>query len=299
MNERNYLLHSLIESASKVANITGTFGAFLKKFDKRSVKRMQFLKPEIKKGNPSEVYNNDSEELIKNIRGDILYIDPPYTNFNYSRGYHLLETIAKYDFPSIKGLTGVREESQPTSNFSKKRNALLSFENLIRKANFKHIIISYSNHGIIEENELLEMLSKFSKNKPIIETISYREYRTINKPKNKPLKEFLIYIEKDNNIVKSPLNYEGNKFKIIRNIINELPPKIDKFYDVFGGSGTVSMNILGANEIIYNDINNYSKSIVNFLIEENGFKIKKQINERISKFGLEKANKNSFYEFRK
>lgn len=51
-------------------------------------------------------------------------------------------------------------------------------------------------------------------------------------------------------------NYMGNKFNLLKQIIPYFPKNINKFYDVFGGSGTVSMNIK-ANEIILNDFNNH------------------------------------------
>ncbi len=296
-NERFYLLHSLIEASSKVSNTTGTYGAFLKKLDTRAAKRIFFDKPEITSGFGVATFNENSEELIRNIEGDILYIDPPYTNFNYSRGYHLLETIARYDSPKIKGITGVRENSN-SSNFSRKLNALDSFENLIRHANFEHIIISYSNHGIITEEKLLEMLSKYTAQKPIIEYIDYREYKTINSANKPSLKEFLIYIKKDKKIIKSPLNYEGNKFKIVDEIIRNFPNKVKRFFDVFGGSGTVSFNVCGVDEIYYNDINTNTYSIVNWLINSNEKEVLKKIESEIKNNKLVKKDKEAFYEYR-
>ena len=50
-----------------------------------------------------EVYNKDSKELIKEIKGDILYLDPPYNTRKYDTNYHILETIALYENPKIKG----------------------------------------------------------------------------------------------------------------------------------------------------------------------------------------------------
>lgn len=295
-NQRSYLMHSLLNATTKVSNTTGTYGAYLKQLDSRALKRIEFVRPLLQNGKGIEVYNLNAEKLIRKVEGDLLYIDPPYTNFNYSRGYHILETIARYDKPEIKGITGVRKESQP-SNFSRKQHALISFENLIRHAKFKDIIISYSNHGIITKDELLNMLNKYSIGKPFIKEISYREYKTINTSDKEPLKEFLIHIKKDYEIVKSPLNYEGNKFKLISDIKSTLPKRINNFYDVFGGSGTVSLNILGANNIYYNDINTNTYSIVNMLFKKD-VKLIDKIQREINEFNLEQRNKTSFYEYR-
>lgn len=295
-NQRAYLMHSLLDAVTKVSNTTGTYGAYLKKLDNRALKKINFSRPVLSDGLGVKTYNKDSEQLIKEIKGDILYIDPPYTNFNYSRGYHILETISRYDSPEIKGVTGVRV-SKSNSNFSSKVNALKSFENLIRQANFKDIIISYSNHGIIPKEELLIMLEKYSVGKPVLKELKYREYKTINSPNKEPLKEYLIHIVKDKEVVKSPLNYEGNKFKLVSEITKLLPKQIDNFYDVFGGSGTVSLNILGAKQIHYNDLNSNTYKIVKHLFKRD-LLLEKKINEEIDRHNLEKGNKESFYKYR-
>lgn len=34
-------------------------------------------------------------------RADLVYMDPPYTSDNYSRFYHVLEVLARYDYPAL------------------------------------------------------------------------------------------------------------------------------------------------------------------------------------------------------
>ena len=46
--------------------------------------------------------------LIKDIQGDILYLDPPYNSRQYGANYHLLNTIAEYKPFEPKGKTGLR-----------------------------------------------------------------------------------------------------------------------------------------------------------------------------------------------
>ena len=41
------------------------------------------------------IYNKDSNELLRKINGDVLYIDPPYTVTDYNSAYHVLESISK------------------------------------------------------------------------------------------------------------------------------------------------------------------------------------------------------------
>lgn len=44
-------------------------------------------------------FNEDTNFLLRHISGDIAYIDTPYTITQYASAYHVLETIARYDFP--------------------------------------------------------------------------------------------------------------------------------------------------------------------------------------------------------
>lgn len=95
--EKYYLIGSLLESVSKVSNVAGVYSAFLKIWDPRAVKRMEFIPleslPNARYQN--EVYIEDVNDLITKISGDILYLDPPYTPTQYISQYHVLETIAK------------------------------------------------------------------------------------------------------------------------------------------------------------------------------------------------------------
>lgn len=54
--------------------------------------------------------------------------------------------------------------------------------------------------------------------------------------------------------VKSPIFYMGNKFDLLPQILPYFPEHIDTFYDLFGGSGCVSGNVI-AKHIVYNELN--------------------------------------------
>ena len=56
------------------------------------------------------------------------------------------------------------------------------------------------------------------------------------------------------NLVKSPLNYVGGKYKLLPQILPLFPKDIDTFYDLFGGGANVAVNV-NANKIVCNDIN--------------------------------------------
>lgn len=303
-NEYYYLLSSLLESSMKHSNTTGTYEAFLKKWDSRALKKLKFQPLEMyhcQKGNPkNEVYNEDANSLIRKIKGDILYIDPPYTTTEYSSAYHVLESIARYDYPEISGITGRRKDNDRKSAYTRKTSALNSFEDLIRQADFSHIIISYSNQSIIPLSELEEMLSKYSIDRKVIKKITpYREYKNIRSSKKAAeLFEILLYIKKDNNFIKSPLNYSGSKDNLMPQIHKYLPGHISTFVDAMGGAFNVGINVV-AEKVIYNEYNPFVYELVYTLLNINSKKIIEHVEMQIKNYKLQKSNSKNYNVFRK
>jgi adenine-specific DNA-methyltransferase len=200
-NEYYYLLMCLVESVSKVSNTTGVYGAYLKNYDSRAIKNMEFLKIEVNNydNDKNVVSNEDVLDFIKVNSGDIVYIDPPYTNQQYCDQYHLLETLTKYDNPTLRGITGKRESKK--SNFSYKNRAEKEIEVLIEGLSFKHVIFSYSDQSIVSIDKLKEILGKYSIDGEVkFQKITYNKYkneRTNNSKENEnKLHEYLFYIRK-------------------------------------------------------------------------------------------------------
>ena len=161
-NEYYYLLACLIEAADKVANTASVYEAFLKEM-KSSAYKPIILNPLelVFKNKKYEIYNQDSKKLIQNIKGDILYLDPPYNNRKYDTNYHILETIALYDNPKIKGKTGIRIDDTKKSNYCIKDKAVLELEDLIKNAKFKYVLLSYNDEGIIPMEKIEEIMKKY------------------------------------------------------------------------------------------------------------------------------------------
>ena len=163
-NEYYFLLATLIENIDKVANTASVYGAFLKKI-KSSAQKTLTMKPAEMIYNDKEhfVYNEDANKLIRKIKTDILYLDPPYNQRQYSANYHVLETIAKYDNPLLKGKTGMRDYSQQKSDYCNKRKVKEVFNDLIMNANAKYIFLSYNNEGLMSFEEIKQIMSKRGK----------------------------------------------------------------------------------------------------------------------------------------
>ena len=87
------LLTSLIYETDKIANTCGHFESFLNREPKE--KGVQLRVPEIKKlKKNNEIYCKDANQLVKEIKADVFYIDPPYNARQYVNFYHVLENLA-------------------------------------------------------------------------------------------------------------------------------------------------------------------------------------------------------------
>ncbi len=163
-NEYFFLLGSLINSIDKYANTASVYGAFLKQIKRSALKEMKLAPLPIMHGQVEcKVYNEDISELIKRVSGDILYLDPPYNTRQYCSNYHLLETIARYDNPVIKGKTGLRDYREQKSVFCERGKVEKAFADLIKNADFKYIFLSYNNEGLMSFDTIERIMKKYGK----------------------------------------------------------------------------------------------------------------------------------------
>lgn len=303
-SEYYFLIASLLESVSKVANVAGVYGAYLKKWDPRAIKKMKFIPVDTKKKNVKAhnyIYNEKVEKFIDQIQGDILYLDPPYTKNQYSVQYHLLETIAKYDNPEIKGVTGSRDTSNQTSAFSKAGEVHIEFEKIIAKANFKYIIVSYSSAGIMSKEYIESVLKRYGKEETYkFKKFTYRKYLNHKAEKEGEHFEYIFYIEKKEKEkinYYSPLNYMGGKSEMMEFIKEYSPRNIRRVIDVFGGGFNVGINY-NVPEIIYNDCNYKVKELIKMFKETDTLEIYKYLTTMIKKYKLEKGQKEQYTKVR-
>ena len=157
-----YLLASLINSIDKYANTASVYGAFLKNVKKSAAKEFELeLLPIVDGDKESRAYNDNISNLIRKIGGDILYLDPPYNARQYCTNYHVLETIARYDSPIIKGKTGLRDYSMQKSAFCSSRTVVDAFDSVLRDANFDYIFLSYNNEGLMPFDTIKSTMEKY------------------------------------------------------------------------------------------------------------------------------------------
>ncbi len=300
--EYYYLLGCLMSSISKVANIAGVYGAYLKKWDPRAIKDIKFIEVESNNNQISynEVYNSKLEDIIEDIECDILYLDPPYTKNQYSTQYHVLETIAKFDNPELKGITGGRK-SNNASDWSRPGKVEILFEHVIANTKAKHVILSYSSDGIMSKEYIDAVLKRHGVEESYdFVRFNYKKYRNHRTNRDNEHFEYLFYMKmkpKEEVSYASPLNYIGGKHNLIDFIKENEPKHYDKFIDLFGGGFNVGINSTCKN-VIYNDINFKVKQLIQMFQKEDTFELYKFIMNTIRKYGLSKNNKDSYIKAR-
>jgi adenine-specific DNA-methyltransferase len=91
----------------------------------------------------------------------LIYADPPYQFVHYSRFYHALETLVKYDYPEVKHKGRYREDRHQ-SPFCIKTKVSRAFKNMFQIAYNKHsdLVLSYSDNGMITMEQLLSIANK-------------------------------------------------------------------------------------------------------------------------------------------
>ena len=128
-----------------------------------------------------DIYRKDANELATEINSDIVYIDPPYSSRQYSRFYHVLENITKWEKPELFG-SALKPAPENMSEYCSS-SAKEVFSDLIGKLNCKYIVVSYNN--------TYNSKSKSSENKMLLEDImEILSTRGQTKKYEMPLKAF-------------------------------------------------------------------------------------------------------------
>ena len=142
--ERAILITSLLYAMDKIANTCGHYDAYRKGvlFDKT----LELYVPlaEVHNNADNRCYNTDANELVKTIKADLVYIDPPYNSRQYCDAYHLLENVARWEKPEVFGVAKKMDRSTMKSKYCT-QSATDAFEQLIKDINAKYILLSYNN----------------------------------------------------------------------------------------------------------------------------------------------------------
>lgn len=195
--EERLLIADLLLATNRVANIAGTYGCFLRDWQSQAKASVTLIARDLF---PFEV---DVEVTVADISklttgvNDTVYLDPPYTKRQYAAYYHILETVALGDEPSVDGVTGLRPWREKASEFCYKKKALQALERTLKQVTASRVLLSYSDEGHVELTALKKAIECFG-------AVEQHELRAIGRyrPNAKAsqqgsvVKEFLLVIDK-------------------------------------------------------------------------------------------------------
>lgn len=302
--EYTYLLACLIESVSRVSNTAGVYGAFLKTWDARALKAIEFIKADCCEttGSSLQIFNDKIEDIVGDVNCDILYMDPPYTQNQYGTQYHLLETLVLNDNPSVSKVTGSRPVTPMRSDWSKEYKANILFDKILARTKAKYIFLSYNNDGFMSKEFIEASMKRYGVSGTYCcKTISYKKYQNWKSNNTREHFEYIFFVEKkpaEQVIYESPLNYIGSKSKVVSEIRHNLPKNIDCFVDALAGGFNVGINI-DCPKIVYNEYNYFVKDLIESFVQYDTYEYIRYMKKEIERFGLEPAAKDEYLSARK
>ena len=169
-NDYSFLMASLLVSADSIANVPAVYGSFLKAF-KQKAKNSFVLRPLYDENTEEHknhvVYSLPVVQLAQKMEPvDLVYLDPPYNERNYSANYFPLNMIAKTpeetnSFPPLKGVTGIPHDCY-RSDFCKKTKVKEAFRELFAflQSKTKWIFLSYNSESLLSKTTMLEIIQQ-------------------------------------------------------------------------------------------------------------------------------------------
>jgi len=161
------LLAALLEAADSVANTSGVYAAFLKRWQSNARRPLRLAMPAlvVASGRECHAHQGDVNALVARLGAfDLLYLDPPYNNRQYSAYYHVPELLARGWFdeaPALRGKTGLIDAAGQRSQWSVRDRCVDALEDLLARADAAHVVLSYNSEGIIPEPEIVRLFKAY------------------------------------------------------------------------------------------------------------------------------------------
>ena len=201
------LLSALIDAADRVANISGTYGAYLKSWQTSAMKPLRVSLPEvIESSQRNRAYNEDANSLVGRLKGDVLYLDPPYNQRQYAANYHVLDILAEHHLyddlgefeASLYGKTGLRPYGHLKSAYCVRKgrrrtkiangagavgDVFSAMLDLVLSTKATNVVISYNEEGLLTREEIGVILARFTGSRAYdfdsgFREISYKRFRS-------------------------------------------------------------------------------------------------------------------------
>jgi adenine-specific DNA-methyltransferase len=175
VEHRNCYLAALIHALSHCAATPGHFAQFLVPRDRKNtiyiarIRRRSVLerfhdaldtvvRPRCHDRAANEVFRSEAIAFLEARAGVfddgslVIYADPPYSRAQYSRYYHVLETLVRYDYPDCTGKGRYRSDRIQTA-FSQKARVVTAMDRFVRAAaqSGAPLYLSYPQNGLLQQ----------------------------------------------------------------------------------------------------------------------------------------------------
>lgn len=172
-------------------------------------RKFSAVKAELPKEAPSLRHTTsalDYGDCLKQISGGAVYADPPYAFVHYSRFYHALETLVRYDYPALQTIRGAvvkgrYRDDRHQSPFCIASQVEGAFESMFAGVQAKDasLVLSYSKSGMISLEALVEIAaSTFGADAVKVLTTDYR-HMTLGRQfdRDRQVQECLVLVSAD------------------------------------------------------------------------------------------------------
>jgi adenine-specific DNA-methyltransferase len=157
----------------------------------------------------SHTHHSDvlSPTLLSEIECDVVYLDPPYNERQYSKNYFPLNIIAKTPTellkePALKGKTGIPTDCF-ISPFCKKGKVVEeAFEKLFKNLKTDWIFLSYNSESLVSKSRMIELMEKCG----VVTVLErdYKRFKSFEYNDDKDIKEYLFCLKvRQNRLIKA------------------------------------------------------------------------------------------------
>lgn len=197
-NDKTFLIASLLYSADSISNVPAVYGCYLKNFKDKAKKVIELIPIHNYKTPPQEGCKTYNEDVLKlSVDADIVYLDPPYNQRQYSKNYFPLNIIAKHpdeqEQEELKGVTGIPEGCFTSSFCRKGKPVEESFDKLFSSLKTKWLFLSYNSESIVSKEKMTEIMSKYGS--VTVYEQDYKRFKSFKYNKDTDIQEYLFCLK--------------------------------------------------------------------------------------------------------
>ena len=155
---------------------------------------------------PGETLLGDANDVAAQLKdNDLVFLDPPYSSVQYSRFYHVLETIARGSCDVVEGVGRYpRPSERPKSSYSQKSRSEAALKDLLGKlsSNGCTVVLTFPGRECsngLSGRKVEEMAGRFFRVdcKPVKTKFSTMGGNKINRTARNNLEEFIMVLTVD------------------------------------------------------------------------------------------------------